>query len=962
MSDLVSIAQILEQSLTASTSKEAELRLKSMDSTQGFPLSLLHVVASNEIAKHIRLAGALYFKNLIRRRWIDESGQYLINGQDVSLIKSEIVGLMVQLPDQLQVQVGEAISLIAESEFPELWPELLDELVNRLTIENLTVNKGVLKVAHSIFKRWKPLFRSDELFLEIKMVLDKFATPFLELLKGMDSIIEHNLNNKEQLTLALQNMLLLVKIYYDLNCQDIPEFFEDHIAEGMGVMLKYLKFHSALIEDVEEDEEIDIITQVKINILQLVQLYTTRYQEEFTDYIPAFIETTWNLLNEITTQQKYDILAAKSLQFMTAIVNIPKFAATLNNTEALKSITEQIILPNVTLRETDEEMFEDDPIEFTRRDLEGSDIDSRRRSSTDFLRALRESNETEVTTQTMNYINHYLSEYQSQGNWKSKDMAIFLFSAIASKGSVTNAGVSGVNLLVDVVQFFGENIYPDLVNDVPHPILKVDAIKYIFTFRNQLTKDQLIQTFPLLSSHFQSDNYVVYTYTAITIEKILSSRNPANHQELLFNKNDIPSNVSTDLLMNLFRLMFKKGDTPEKLAENEFLMKCIMRVLLNAEDSLQLSIIEILQQLLKIVQLIAKNPSNPRFSHFTFESICVILKFHKSNMVELFEYIKPIAFELLGQEIQEFIPYIFQILSFILENYPKTSTMPIEYEQLIAPICSEQIWEFRGNIPGVERLLNAIVKFKPDLFGNNELLNLVLGVYEKLIPSKVNDNLAFDLLESIMMNIPLNILEPYLKQVAMTMLTRLQSRRTEKYTKLFILFLAKISCLENINGLNSTFVVQFIDNVQGGIFAQILNNFITPFIAKFNNLTEKKILVVGLINLLIDNIQLFAQERSVSLLSELVKMLNSDSIKNYKPMNETVEMLLEIEASDLSFGSSFNRLNIISARPFDPIKDIDSKDRIVDYFKMKLTSLSGYQQLLYGMDDEAKAAASILGL
>lgn len=57
----------------------------------------------------------------------------------------------------------------------------LQDLVSRLSPDSPGINNGVLQVAHSIFKRWRPLYRSDELFTEINHVLDKFATPFLAL-------------------------------------------------------------------------------------------------------------------------------------------------------------------------------------------------------------------------------------------------------------------------------------------------------------------------------------------------------------------------------------------------------------------------------------------------------------------------------------------------------------------------------------------------------------------------------------------------------------------------------------------------------------------------------------------------------------------------------------------------------------------------------------------------------------
>lgn len=94
---------------------------------------------------------------------------------------------------------------------------------------------------------------------------------------------------------------------------------------------------------------------------------------------------------------------------------------------------------------------------------------------------------------------------------------------------------------MNVVEFFTNNVFADLQAEpsAVHPILQVDAIKYLFTFRNQasgqvspsssgsnalcpqLTKDQLVSVLPLLVRHLESTNYVVSSYAAITIERIL---------------------------------------------------------------------------------------------------------------------------------------------------------------------------------------------------------------------------------------------------------------------------------------------------------------------------------------------------------------------------------------------------------------------------------------------------------
>lgn len=165
------VAKFLAESVIASTAKTSERNLRQLETQDGFGLTLLHVIASTNLPLSTRLAGALFFKNFIKRKWVDENGNHLLPANNVELIKKEIVPLMISLPNNLQVQIGEAISSIADSDFPDRWPTLLSDLASRLSNDDMVTNKGVLTVAHSIFKRWRPLFRSDELFWRLNWFL-----------------------------------------------------------------------------------------------------------------------------------------------------------------------------------------------------------------------------------------------------------------------------------------------------------------------------------------------------------------------------------------------------------------------------------------------------------------------------------------------------------------------------------------------------------------------------------------------------------------------------------------------------------------------------------------------------------------------------------------------------------------------------------------------------------------------
>ncbi|PVH17175.1 uncharacterized protein CXQ87_000056 [Candidozyma duobushaemuli] len=979
---LENISAYLKESLNPHHAKQAESHLRSIESQPHFAINLLHTVASTNLEPAVRLAAALFLKNLVKRKWVNEDGEYMLFNDDVQYVKSEILNVMIKLPNNLQVQLGETISIIAESDFPHNWGNLIDDLVAKLSPEDFVLNRGILIVAHSIFKKWRPLFRSDELFLEIKMVLDKFAEPFMALLTKTDENITEAVasNNSASLIIYLECLLLLVQIYYDLNCQDIPEFFEDNLNTGMGILHKYLGFSSNLVGDASDDEDVDVLIKVKTAIIELLSLHVTRYAEEFDPLIPNFITSVWELINTyVTQQQKFDLLAVNALSFLTSITKIVKYQSYFNNEQAINEIIEKIILPNIAFREVDEETFEDEPISFVRSDLEGSDFDSRRKSSTDFLRELKDVNTELLTGTVMSYVNRFLSH----DDWRNRDIAIYLFTSLAAKGSVTNIGVTSTNMLVDVVNFFTDNIASYLTGDAT-PILKVDAIKYIMTFRNQLTKEQLLTTIPLLVDHLKNSNVVVYTYAAITIDKLLAMTNFADSKHTpVFNKSDIQPFVN-DLLSNLFTLILS-NTAPEKLSENEFLIKTVMKVLSTAEDVIEESFkLTIIEQLLKILGIIAKNPANPRFTHYIFESLGLLIKFgadkDDSKIKKYSSLIMPSLLEILGEDVQEFVPYTFQILAFLLENFSKASPIPDEYKTLVKPLLSPAVWEYRGNVPGITRLLVAIMahNFSVIASTSQELVPL-LGVFQKLIASRANDTYGFDLLQGIFLYFPLDLVSVHLNQISVLLLTRLKTSRTEKYIKKFVIFLMSLCCVplnDTLNAktqsqINAGFAINLIESVQQGVFQQITNSFILPTTEEFANLQDKKIAALGLSQLIVS--EQFTQGSCKALLQPTVEQLckNLTLLSGIAKGNNVAENTItggpnatsvainEVDLESAAYGSNFSKIISISLKPFDPVPHVQNEDfKQIRYIAVANIKRIGEMGALNQLSESAQAVVA----
>ncbi|OAX77374.1 hypothetical protein ACJ72_08330, partial [Emergomyces africanus] len=624
---------------------------------------------------------------------------------------------MISVPTGIQTQLGEAVSVIADSDFWERWDTLVDDLVSKFSPDNPVVNVGVLQVAHSIFKRWRPLFRSDDLYTEINHVLGKFGNPYLSLFESLDTFLEQNKSDKEKLTQGFTQLNLMVKLLYDLSSHDLPPMFEDHLSALAALLLKYLVYDNELLHT-DDESEAGQLEFVKAGIFQVLTLYVQKYSDVFGSHVQQFIGSSWNLLTTIGQDTKYDILVSRALQFLTSIARIPEHAVAFQDENTLSQVTEKVILPNISLRESDIEMFEDEPIEFIRRDLEGSDSDTRRRAATDFLRQLLEKFEQSVTKVVTHYADHYLAEYNKNPleQWKAKDTAVYLFSAIAAKGVATAShGVTNTNSLVNITDFFQKHLASDLVSERGiQPILKVDAIKYLYAFRSLITKEQWQELLPLLVKHLGASEYVVYTYTAVAVERILFLTDSKGQPV-------IPPNSITplagDLLEHIFRLIEKDPAAP-KVQENEFLMRCVMRVLVVIKEAVVPLTDSILRHFITITQIISTNPSNPRFYYYHFEALGALIRFAAPAQPAKLE-------EALYPPPSEFAPYVFQLLAALLEANP-SGTLPEYYQNLIGPILMPAMWESKGNVPALVRLLSSIIPRGADSITKNNQIEPIL--------------------------------------------------------------------------------------------------------------------------------------------------------------------------------------------------------------------------------------------
>lgn len=889
-----------------------------------FALKLLNIVAEDTVDINIKLAASLYFKNYIKKHWDSEEGASIrISDEVAELIKREIINLMLKSTTIIQVQLGEVIGYIANFDFPDRWDTLLPDLISKLSAVDMNTNIAVLSTAHAIFKRWRPLFRSDALFLEIKYVLDRFCEPFLALFVQTNNLLRNGPQDAESLNSLFQVILLECKLFYDLNCQDIPEFFEDHMSEFMTAFLNYFTYTNPSLEG--DEGETNVLIKVKASICEIVELYTLRYEEVFT-MLYDFVNVTWTLLTTLTPDEKYDGLVGKAMAFLTSVIRIRKHAEFFQQDQVLQQFIELVVLPNICLRESDEELFEDDPLEYVRRDLEGSNSDSRARSAIVLVRGLLDHFDQKITSVVSTHINANLQQFSTNPSleWNKKYVALQLFSAIAIKGQSTRLGVTSINLMVDVVAFFENNIKPDLLQPagVIHPMVLAEDIKYVFTFRNQLNSQQLIDIFPTILRFLEMPSFVVYTYAAIALDQLLTVRHNHVHifTSLLIAPHILPA-------LNQLFLIVESASTPQKLAENDYLMKAVMRIIIMSQEAILPAASLLLQHLTKITEEVSKNPSNPKFNHYLFESIGALIrslsKSGPQTVSQLENALLPVFQNVLIEDVTEFIPYVLQLLSQLVEasgNEP----LPDFVVNLIQPCLSPALWDSKGNIPALVRLLRAMIFRGPQIFISNKFVEPVLGIFQKLISSKVNDHFGFDLLDRVFTVFNANILAPYINHIFFLLLSRLKNSRTERFVlrcTIFFFFVAS----EQTGTCGPDNLIQGVDAVQSGVFGQLMTSIILPQAQKLALPLDRKISALGLLRLLTCDLVLapdaIYENLIIPLLTCILKLFEMPIEQAQTDADEELFMD-EIDADSMSFQASFSRLATTGGKRVDPFPQI----------------------------------------
>ncbi|KAF0694245.1 hypothetical protein As57867_014805, partial [Aphanomyces stellatus] len=917
--ELSALVNILLQTLSphAEPRRAAEAQLKEVSKQPNGPLLLLNVLRTPDVDIGVRLSASIAFKNLVKKEWDPESEGCIVP-ECKSLVKTHIVGLMCDMPETLMKQLSAALFTIGEFDFPDLWPELLPQIIEKLgnpSSDMRTIN-GMLETSNAIFKRFRHAFKSDALYKELLYCLQQFQEPLLILFTAMTQKLQHPDASLPQVATALRTMC---RIFFSLNWQDLPEYFEDHMGEWMTAFEFLLRYEHAALTS-ESDDEADLLTLLHSAVLENVLIYAEKYEEEFAPYVQTFTQVIWQKVTVLSLLPKHDEVAAKSMKFLRSIAMQHGTTALFQQESVLSELCNNIVVRNLQLRESDVELFEDNPLEFIRRDIEGNDGDTRRSAATELLRGLRQKYDDAVSRICLATITSLLQEYAAapRAKWMQKDVAINLVTALAAVKQTRARGVSEVHAKVPLLDIFTGHILPQLEQrHDKHPtslLLTAGALKFVATFRNQLPVHVMTTLFPLLADCLMPDQFVVHTYAAYCIDRLLTV------------KDDPPSGVATVVPRRFHKDLLHPYVAPllnqvfgilcdPAYPENDYLMRMVLRVLVVAQDTVLPLADTVVHKLTVLLEKVCKNPSNPAFSHCLFESLSMLIANVCTLNPALTDTFEGLLFppfqQVLASDVEALCPYVYQVLAQLLDMNPSDQLSPA-YMNLFPILLTPSLWERISTVPAIVKLLESYLRKAPTQMQTH--ITGILGVFQKLVSNRTTETHAFALLRPLLVYLPLAsyqaLLPELIKILMMRLQTRLAGRNAGVYTKEMVvtlsIFMAKHGAMT---------LVKAVESIQPGMMKMLVDPIWVENAVKAKGANERKAALIGLTLLVCDTP--FSKDAVVlaKLFPAISKLLDSKEDSSTMLHKTEDEILIDLE--ETGYDAGFTSLHFASSGGVD---------------------------------------------
>ncbi len=613
-------------------------------------------------------------------------------------------------------------------------------------------------------------------------------------------------------------------------------------------------------------------------------------------------------------------MVSQAVRFLSSVVSKKLHSRLFEAPDVLQALCKSVVLPNMALREAEEEVFEDNPSEYIVRDIEGSNAETRRHAASTMVKGLTVNFEAAVSSICMSLVEGLMQEYNTdpENKWREKDAAIALLSSLAAKSSHRSKGVTEVNAHVDILTVLKTYIVSELHMDAAaiatelptgKAILKATCLNFVTAFRSQWPSDILQQLLPLVTQWLQSPMYVLHSYAAVCVERLLSVTDPLPQGAPAGTK--LPRRASDDTIKSILNpglsaalaRIASVGQVDGSAAsgaagvlgrqdgngENEWMMRLVLRLLVCAGASAAGVAGDVLGVLSKVITAVTANPAAPQFNHYLFESVAVVIKCVvdaqggdaarvNAAVGELESNLMPVFDVIFSKDVTEFVPYSFQLLASLLahKSIPAQGGHALSdtYIQLLDRLLAATLWERRSNVPALTMLVCTYLAKGGSFIVQQEKLMPILGVFQKLISAASTEDSAHRLIRAVVSGVPLGQWSALAPQALSVLIMRMQNKRSLKTAKAFIETLALMA-----GRYGGTEAIGVLDAVLPGLFHQLASSVIGTHANAIVGVNSRKTVAIGL-----------------AALCEAPALLSGEGLPSWRAITQAGVQLLEARA------------------------------------------------------------------
>ena len=847
------IASFLQNTLSPdeTTRKSAEAQLtKLRESPQERPQLhnfLFQIIRTKEIPSGLRHAAAIFLQNGIKNQWDPESDTPLAP-QEKEQLKPALLETIFCAEQKIRDALTFSITKIAEHDFPMQWQDAMPFVKSKLDNHDPQTNQVAFEVIIALLSKY-----------ELHSGLTPENVP--ELIKVNQLVANAVLAGVENA--AQGQSFHIAKLGTNVFCHLCQFDFSTEVEESLT---RWMKCFYSFLQYPENEQT----RPLKAAAIEAIYLFLRRYSEEFTPYMEHFTPIVWKLLCD-TSDTSDDQIKIAGLEYLTTLAR-SCFWQTLSSEETLRTLCEQVIVPNVFARSYEIEQIEEDYAEYIRTDIEGNNADTRRRSACNLALALM-SNKLEETGRPLivNAIHTLLQKGLSNlaRHWLEMDAALCLILSLSTgneQKSLNNTFVQ--DSLCDLEAVYRQFVFPELSTaGMNHIVLKADALKFVCHFRYSLPTQALADVLTLLSQWISHNNCVLAIYAAHCVDQIFMM----NHISM---KHFIPAEKITPLASAALDGLHK-----HEAAELDRVAKALYRITRVYGSDLQPINTRVLQFVSAKLQQALQVEPNCTYMHYLIDSLGSILS--PQTVEEISTSVFQLSITVLSQNTEFLVPYVLQLLAGCIRASSGAYESPAS---VLGPILGSSFYSDK-------RYVHAITVFTVTAFKfycidqTRAYLPEALSYFDHLIAIKPLDHEGFFLISAFLECLPVELLRETLPRILQSLFRRLSNAKTNKFIKNLVIWLSRcVLALEKHDEGGSLILFQQIDGMQSGLLEMLLRNVWMPWLERCVNRDDRALVITAMTAMLVSGPHITANQALwAAMAAALCTLIQNHQKAGHKP-------------------------------------------------------------------------------